>query len=155
MTPHEMGYTGPDAYAMMTRDHALCKCNHKNLSHGSNENGIGRAACGFCNCEHFEAPHVPEDLDERFTVSAGKHDLNRAEAMEAANQTPHRLWTIIEGEDCDCEIDDDDEEGCGHETEWYASPGYHYVNALNWILTDEEWAAGDEKTDFIYNGHGA
>lgn len=149
MTANEMGYFGPRATEMMLRDHTPCKCQHMNQSHASRDGDIGGGACGFCDCETFAALNASEDLDKRFTVTKGKHELDRIEALAANETTPNRLWTIVEGERCDC----DDDNCCDHEWEWYALTGFHYVNAMNWILTDQEWAAEDEKIEFIYTGY--
>lgn len=153
-TAIENGFIGPDAEAMRERDNRPCtSCNHKNVSHGSHVKGIfvgiGLGPCGYCDCKRFGGPPAYENLSERFTATK---ELTREEALEAAQMTPNNLWTAVEGDGCDC---DHSEEGCScPENEEYASPGYHYVNAVQWFLTAEEWRDQDLHLNFIFDGLG-
>lgn len=54
---------------------------------------------------------------------------------EVKDQPENHVWTILESED--------DADG-----NWYAAPGFHYVNKLGYILTQKPWA--DDTLDAIY-----
>lgn len=47
----------------------------------------------------------------------------------------NHVWTILES-------------GTDHNNNWYASPGFHYVNRLAYVLTKKPWV--DELRDAIY-----
>ena len=52
--------------------------------------------------------------------------------MKQVKKNPKKVWTIID---------------CG-ERKLYAIAGYHFVNRLNYVITEEEWK--DESEEYIY-----
>lgn len=47
----------------------------------------------------------------------------------------HNVWTVVES-------------GTDNNDNWYASPGFHIVNKLGYVLTERPWH--DDRRDAIY-----
>ncbi len=57
------------------------------------------------------------------------------EFEDVKDQPVNHVWTILES--------DDDDDG-----NWYASPGFHVVNRMGYVMTKEPWT--DELRDATY-----
>jgi len=71
---------------------------------------------------------IPEDLFvEEFNPSQPFNGESYFEFDEVRNRDPHTVWTIIDdGGSTDC---------------LYASPGFHVVNKIGYIVTEKPWDA--------------
>lgn len=102
------------------------------------------------------APKRPKDLDEDFEIHTNsKGEAIRFPFQDAMTFDIHRVWTVVEG-DGGCEHDNgEDEDGelrgpCDClEHEWYALPGFHIVNVLHYVITDNPWKDGIDYPDYI------
>lgn len=61
-------------------------------------------------------------------------------AHDAVRHHPlHHVWTIVES-------------GSNENDNWYALPGFHYVNRMGYVLTQKRWSNGlRDATYFVYN----
>lgn len=54
---------------------------------------------------------------------------------EVKDQPVNHVWTVLES-------------GDGDDGNWYASPGFHVVNRMGYVVTEKPWV--DELRDAIY-----
>ena len=57
------------------------------------------------------------------------------EFKDVKDQPLNHVWTIIES-------------GSDEDSNWYASPGFHIVNRMGYVMTKKPWT--DELRDAIY-----
>lgn len=88
--------------------------------------------CGDCADRHEnEYP----DFEEHYTVVNEDVDYDEAAAMvEMETWEGRHLWTIVEGDDGDL----------------YAVAGWHYVNRIKYVTTQEAWNENAERATFRY-----
>jgi hypothetical protein len=74
---------------------------------------------------------IPNHLDENAAFDGYMFETFGEEVkyvQEVAKISPNKIWTIVDGEGSSV---------------WYTS-GYHFVNRLGYLITEEEWT---EETD--------
>lgn len=83
----------------------------------------------------MDADYISEDefRDERVVVRKSSGDL--FEFADVKDQPFNHVWTILES-------------GDGEDDNWYASPGFHTVNRMGYVMTKRPWT--DELRDAIY-----
>lgn len=60
------------------------------------------------------------------------------EYEDVKNMDIHYVWTVVETG--------------GDDRSWYASPGFHVVNKLGYVVTAKPWTTGDEEAVwFLYD----
>ncbi len=64
-----------------------------------------------------------------------KSDGVMFEFEDVKDEPVNRVWTILES-------------GGGDDGNWYASPGFHVVNRMGYVMTKKPWT--DELRDAIY-----
>ena len=83
----------------------------------------------------MDPDYISEDefRDERGVVRKSSGDL--FEFADVKDQPFNHVWTILES-------------GDGEDDNWYASPGFHTVNRMGYVMTKRPWT--DELRDAIY-----
>jgi hypothetical protein len=73
-------------------------------------------------------------LSDRFTVLDNPDPVmdQQFQFDEVKDRNPRTVWTIVEGDS----------------GRLYASAGFHLVNKLHYVVTEEEWTEQDETTDY-------
>jgi hypothetical protein len=72
--------------------------------------------------------HLHTEQDDRFETFGS--DLEYVKKIH--KETPKRVWTVVDGDD----------------GELHAIAGLHYVNRINYLITDEEWK--DSEEEYMY-----
>jgi len=99
----------------------------------ANPDGSAYCTCGDTHCASLDT------LPEFIKVSERDFDLNYKpidapsgeptwtfQEVKAAEIPKHRVWTIVETGDPEDES-------------WYAIPGYHIVNKIDYAVTEKPW----------------
>lgn len=78
------------------------------------------------------------ELEDRFTVVP--HDEGRLwfEHGETLGFPLRRVWTVVEGDS----------------GALWALTGYHVVNRVYYLVTEQEWTADDEQAEFLWADEG-
>lgn len=101
------------------------------------------AKCESCGCvdgvpqeEEYDFPF--EELDARFTKLPNPSDPSEADHWEyedAAKMPLNQVWTVVEGDSG---------------RDWWATTGFHIVNKLFYVVTQEPWTDEDSAKNFKY-----
>ncbi len=105
------------------------------------------------------------DIESKFTLKENADGETQFEYEDTLKFDLHHVWTVVEGEDpCDehhtCDDEDvateDDCVCCNGECEhmadrvWYPLTGYHLVNRLYYMVTEEPWTDDDSEKEWTY-----
>jgi len=73
-------------------------------------------------------------LSDKFTVRNNPNPVmdQQFEHEDVKDLPPNQVWTVVEGDN----------------GKLYASPGFHYVNKLHYVVTEEPWTEEDESIDY-------
>lgn len=86
--------------------------------------------------EEYDFPF--EELDARFTKLPNPSDPSEADHWEwedAAKMPVNQVWTVVEGDSG---------------RDWWATTGFHVVNKLFYVVTQEPWTDEDSAKNFKY-----
>ena len=74
------------------------------------------------------------DIEKRYTVRSNPDpDLDQMFEYEEVKDLPlKQVWTVVEGDD----------------EKLYAVPGFHIVNKLYYLVTEEEWTSDEEEYEW-------